>query len=63
MTHTPVFVVAASTTFICLNTIQGWRPTSVTTQPASIVITESTPAVAAIRRNHLVFGRSRFQSQ
>ena len=48
MIHTPVFAVAASSTFMWLCTIHGWRPTSVTTQPASIVITESTPGAAAI---------------
>src|ERR1700675_2462493 len=58
VTQTPVFVVAAFSTFISLNTIHGWRPTSVTTHPASIVITDSTPAHAAIRRNHFDFGRS-----
>src|SRR6476469_2491703 len=63
VSQTPVLPVAACSTFIWLKTIQGCRPTSVTTQPASMVITDRTPAIEAIRRNHLVLGRSRRNSQ
>src|SRR6478672_9082810 len=63
VSQTPVLPVAACSTFIWLNTIQGWRPTSVTTQPASMVMTARTPATEATRKNHLVFGRSRLNSQ
>ena len=63
VTHTPVFAVAASSTFIRLYTIQGWRPTSLTTQPASIVTTEATPATVAMRRNHRLRGMRRRNAQ
>src|SRR5581483_366575 len=37
-------------------TIHGWRPTSVTTQPDSSAAMAAAPDSAAARRNHLVFG-------
>src|SRR5512132_3218297 len=63
VTHTPAFSVAASVTVIRLYTIHGWRPTSVTIHPASIVTTERTPAAAAIHRNHRDRGMFRRNSQ
>src|SRR4051812_6575971 len=63
VSHTPPLVVAASGTFKYPDTTQGWRPTSVTTQPASMAMTEATPATALARRNHFVLGRSRRKSQ
>ena len=55
----PVFAVAASSTFIISQTIHGWRPTSLTVQPASIATTARTPVLAATRRNHRLRGMSR----
>src|SRR3954454_19630864 len=46
-----------------LETIQGCRPTSVTTHPASIVMTASTPEAAVIHRKGLFSGIRRRKTQ
>src|SRR6266511_933240 len=40
-------------------TVQGWRPTSVTTHPASSDTSDTSPLSAAHRRNQRLRGRSR----
>ena len=59
----PVFAVAAWSTFIISQTIHGWRPTSLTVQPASRATTASDPVVAAMRRNQRLRGMSRRKTQ
>ena len=56
-------VVTASRVSSSPTTVQGWRPTSVTTQPASSAIRATTPATAAPRRNQRLLGRSRRRHQ
>ena len=48
---TPAAWVTASAVRRTWNTTQGWRPTSVTIQPASSATTAPTPASDAARRN------------
>ncbi len=63
MTQTPLAPVTASSVRITPLTIQGWRPTSVTIQPASMATIVATPEIATARRNHGVCGMSRFRHQ
>ncbi len=63
MSQTPLAPVIASSVRMIPWTIHGWRPTSVTIQPASMAMIASTPETATMRRNHTVWGKSRFRHQ
>ena len=60
VTVTPLDGVTAVLTSRTLYTIQGCRPTSVTTHPASIATTAATPDNAAGTRNHAVIRTRRW---